>query len=52
MSVEWNSPHYKMTRNQEKYYVPFAYHNRLRDSAIPQMARQLNGQSDEETKFA
>ena len=40
----------KVTRNQEKFLVPFAYHNRLRDSAIPQMARQLNGQTNKETK--
>ena len=30
------------TRNPEKYLVPFAYHNRLKKSAIPEMARQLN----------
>ena len=30
------------TRHTEKYQVPFAYHNRLKNSAIPVMARQLN----------
>ena len=30
------------TRHPEKYQVPFAYHNRLKKSAIPVMARQLN----------
>ena len=32
----------KNTRNPEKYTVPFAYHQRLKNSAIPAMARQLN----------
>ena len=30
------------TRNPEKFQVPFAHHNRLKKSAIPEMARQLN----------
>ena len=30
------------TRNKEKYTVPFAYTDRLKNSAIPSMARQLN----------
>ena len=30
------------TRSSEKYLVPFAYHERLKNSAIPAMARQLN----------
>ena len=30
------------TRNPERYQVPFAYHERLKHSAIPMMARQLN----------
>ena len=29
-------------RNPEKFKVPFAYHQRLKNSAIPTMARQLN----------
>ena len=41
----------KITRNPETFHIPFAYHNRLRDSAIPQMARLLNRQFGE-TKFA
>ena len=41
----------KLTRNPEKFHISFPYHNRLKNSAIPQMARQLNGQFGE-TKFA
>ena len=33
----------KITRNPEKFKVPFAYHSRLLNSAIPRMSRQLNG---------
>ena len=29
-------------RHSEKFEVPFAYHERLKNSAIPKMARQLN----------
>ena len=32
----------RLTRHTEKYKVPFAYHERLRCSAIPSMARYLN----------
>ena len=32
----------KITRNPEKFKVPFAYHSRLLNSAIPSMSRQLN----------
>ena len=32
----------KGTRTQETFHVPFAYHERLRTSAIPTMARYLN----------
>lgn len=31
-----------ITRDPEKFQVPFAYHERLKHSAIPMMARQLN----------
>ena len=33
------------TRFKEKYSVPFAYTERLKNSAIPSMARQLNSYS-------
>ena len=33
----------RQTRYPEKFKVPFAYHSRLKNSAIPRMARQLNG---------
>ena len=35
--------HSRKTRNQEKYHVPFARTDRLGNSAIPYMARLLNG---------
>ena len=35
---EWT----KSTRNPEQYKVPFAYHSRLKNSAIPKMSRLLN----------
>ena len=35
----------KITRNPEMYKVPFAYHSRLKNSAIPKMSRQLNEHS-------
>ena len=38
------SQHTRMTRQSEKYHVPFARTDRLKNSAIPYMARLLNAE--------